>query len=59
MDPEPTFIFQLLGLCVWVLAFVLVVLVKPPQVERAIGLGALGLALFFFPTLWNSGETAF
>lgn len=56
MDPEPTFIFQLLGVIVWAFAFVIAAVLKPPRIELALGTTALGLGLFFFPTLWNSGE---
>ena len=55
MDPEPTFVFQLLGIFAWVVAVILIV-VKPPRLELAVAGIAAGLGLFFFPTLWNTGE---
>lgn len=56
MDEKIRFFFYLVAVIVWVLA----ALGNTFKVGgRGMSLVPLGLAIFFFPTLWDAGEVAF
>ncbi|MDQ6909604.1 MAG: hypothetical protein M3Z84_02280 [Actinomycetota bacterium] len=57
MSPEITFFFYLAAVACFAIAALAGAV--PAGVISRVGLVPLGLALFVFPTLWNTGKVAF
>lgn len=57
-DSELTAIFQIAAIVLWVLA-AFAGATFGRRTGGGVGLAALGLAAFFFPTMWNTVDTAF
>jgi hypothetical protein len=57
-NDELTAIFYIAAVVIWVLAAFASGTVGR-RTGGAIGLTALGLAVFFFPTMWNTADAAF